>query len=57
MLYYDRINVSEEIDVNKTNESHKFIFVIIITFLKQILDFNQKYVMIIMMVDANSYKF
>ena len=34
MLYYDRINVSEEIDVNKTNESHKFVFVIIITFLK-----------------------
>ena len=32
MLYYDRIDISEGIDVNKTSEQKSAIFVTIITF-------------------------
>ena len=33
MLEYDRIDVTEGIDVNITNQSHNALFVIVITYL------------------------
>lgn len=50
MFYYSRIDVSEEIDVNKTHESKiaNVLFEIIIILLKQILERSQKYAMVIM---------
>ena len=47
MLECDRIDMSEGIDVNKTDESHRCIICNIIAFLKQILDFSQNHVMVV----------
>ena len=49
MLYYDRIDVSVEIHVNKTNESRDFIICNYYEFLK-ILDFSQKYAMVVIIM-------
>lgn len=50
MFYYSRIDVSEEIDVNKTHESKiaNVLFEVIIILLKKILERSQKYAMVIM---------
>ena len=45
MLEYDRVDVSEGVDVNKTNGLRDSITR---TFLRYILDFSQTYVMIVM---------
>ena len=39
MLEYNRMDMSEGIDVNKTNEPHRCT---IITFLKKVLDFSMR---------------
>ena len=35
MLYFDRINVSEGTDVNKTSKSKEYVFFSVLVFLKQ----------------------
>ena len=48
MLEYDRIDVSEGIDVNKTKDSRRCTIHIYYYFLEAILDFRQTYVMVLM---------
>ena len=49
MLEYDRIDMSEGIDVNKPMVRASVLFAITGIFLRYILDFSQKYVMITLM--------
>ena len=48
MYGYDRIHVSAEIDVNKTNVCIGVLFFITYTFLRYFVDFKQKYAMTVM---------
>ena len=48
MLEYDRIDISEGIDINKTNGLKQFIFVIIGSLKILILNINHIFVMVVM---------
>ena len=48
MLGYDRIDISEGIDINKTNASKDVIFVVIGTFLINILNMDHIFAMVVM---------
>ena len=54
MLEYNRMDMSEGIDVNKTNEPHRCIILTIITFLKKVLDFSMRW---LSWFTAKGYKF
>ena len=47
MLYHDRIDISERIDINKTNESFKCIICNYCYFLKVNFRFQPKYAMVV----------
>ena len=48
MFFYDRIYVSEGLDINKTNDSRIFVFVAIIICLKRIIGLNHVKAMVFM---------
>ena len=48
MLEYDRIDISEGVDINKTNASKSVIFVIICTFYIKTLPMNHIFAMAVM---------